>query len=147
MASAAIENDDRNYVEPEASFYKLKSGAWGVKVAHDVSPGDTVTVTTKSGETKEAVITNVLGKNGYGDTVCEIEGGENEASEAQIAALQKKIELIDRIGGQGTGDEFADKLEKKFGNLQSLKFDAAKKALDMASAEIDRLKKEQNDRF
>ena len=36
-----------------ATWYKLKSGEWGVKIRHDGEPGDQVEVTNKSGETKQ----------------------------------------------------------------------------------------------
>lgn len=35
-----------------ASWYKLKSGEWGVKIRHDGQPGETVEVSNKKGETK-----------------------------------------------------------------------------------------------
>lgn len=35
-----------------ASWYKLKSGEWGVKIRHNGQPGDLVEVTNKKGETK-----------------------------------------------------------------------------------------------
>ena len=35
-----------------ATWYKLKSGEWGVKIRHDGEPGDQVEVTNKKGETK-----------------------------------------------------------------------------------------------
>lgn len=36
----------------EASWYKLKSGVWGVKIRHDGREGETVNVTNKKGENK-----------------------------------------------------------------------------------------------
>lgn len=35
-----------------ATWYKLKSGEWGVKIRHDGQAGDEVEVTNKKGETK-----------------------------------------------------------------------------------------------
>ena len=35
-----------------ASWYKLKSGEWGIKIRHNGQPGDQVEVTNKKGETK-----------------------------------------------------------------------------------------------
>ena len=35
-----------------ATWYKLKTGEWGVKVRHDGQPGEKVEVTNKKGETK-----------------------------------------------------------------------------------------------
>ena len=35
-----------------ATWYKLKSGSWGVKIKHDGEAGEAVEVTNKKGETK-----------------------------------------------------------------------------------------------
>lgn len=35
-----------------ASWYKLKSGDWGVKIKHDGQPGEKIEVTNSKGETK-----------------------------------------------------------------------------------------------
>ena len=35
-----------------ATWYKLKTGEWGVKVRHDGQPGEKIEVTNKKGETK-----------------------------------------------------------------------------------------------
>lgn len=35
-----------------ATWYKLKSGSWGVKIRHDGKPGESVIVTNKKGEEK-----------------------------------------------------------------------------------------------
>jgi hypothetical protein len=35
-----------------ATWYKLKSGEWGVKIRHDGQAGEEVTVTNKKGEEK-----------------------------------------------------------------------------------------------
>lgn len=35
-----------------ASWYKLKSGEWGVKIRHEGKAGETVEVSNKKGETK-----------------------------------------------------------------------------------------------
>jgi hypothetical protein len=35
-----------------ATWYKLKSGAWGVKIRHDGKPGEAVIVTNKKGDEK-----------------------------------------------------------------------------------------------
>lgn len=35
-----------------ATWYKLKSGAWGVKIRHDGKPNEAVTVVNKKGEEK-----------------------------------------------------------------------------------------------
>ena len=41
-----------------ASWYKLKSGEWGVKIRHDGQAGETVEVTNKKGETKTVHLVN-----------------------------------------------------------------------------------------
>ena len=35
-----------------ATWYKLKSGGWGVKIRHEGQPNEAVKVTNKNGETK-----------------------------------------------------------------------------------------------
>jgi hypothetical protein len=45
-----------------ASWYKLKSGEWGVKIRHDGEPGDLVEVTNKKGETKIVWLVNRAAK-------------------------------------------------------------------------------------
>lgn len=40
-----------------ATWYKLKSGSWGVKIRHDGQPGQSVTVTNKKGEEKTVWLT------------------------------------------------------------------------------------------
>jgi hypothetical protein len=35
-----------------ATWYKLKSGSWGVKIRHDGQPGEAITVVNKKGEEK-----------------------------------------------------------------------------------------------
>ena len=42
---------------------KLKSGAWGARVAGTVNPGDVVTITSSSGRSWEAVVDRVLWSN------------------------------------------------------------------------------------
>jgi glycine cleavage system aminomethyltransferase T len=46
----------------EASWYKLKSGVWGVKIRHDGQVGDEVTVTNKKGESKTMWLTERAAK-------------------------------------------------------------------------------------
>jgi hypothetical protein len=46
----------------EASWYKLKSGVWGVKIRHDGQQGDAVNVTNKKGESKTVYLTNRAAK-------------------------------------------------------------------------------------
>ena len=53
----------------KASFKRMKSGDWGIKVEGDhqtLQPGQTVTVTKKSGETKDVVVEAVM----YTDEEC-----------------------------------------------------------------------------
>lgn len=45
-----------------ASWYKLKSGEWGVKIRHDGQPGETVEVSNKKGETKTVYLVNRAAK-------------------------------------------------------------------------------------
>jgi hypothetical protein len=40
----------------DATWYKLKDGAWGVKIRHDGQPGEGVTVTNKKGGSKKVFL-------------------------------------------------------------------------------------------
>jgi len=44
----------------EATYTQLRDGSWGAKVAGKATPNSTITVTKKSGETKQEVIYKVL---------------------------------------------------------------------------------------
>lgn len=48
---------------------KLKSGAWGARVAGHVHEGDTITMTTRSGKSWQATIARVLW-TGDGVSIC-----------------------------------------------------------------------------
>lgn len=54
-----------------ATYTKLKSGAWGVRVAGATSSGSVVSVTTKSGKTKSETVAKVLW-SGNGVSICAI---------------------------------------------------------------------------
>lgn len=43
---------------------RLRSGAWGAKVAGQVQQGDVVTITTRSGKSWDAVVSRVLWTDG-----------------------------------------------------------------------------------
>ena len=43
-----------------ATYTKLRDGSWGVRVPGSVTPGQSVVVTKKSGETKQETILRVL---------------------------------------------------------------------------------------
>lgn len=44
-----------------ATYTKLRNGTWGAKVTSDaVNPGDEITVTKKSGETKSEIVSKVF---------------------------------------------------------------------------------------
>lgn len=54
-----------------ATFTKLRSGNWGVRVPFQVAPEDIVTVTKKSGTTKNVVIGKIVWR-GKGVAIAEI---------------------------------------------------------------------------
>ena len=54
-----------------ATYTKLKSGAWGVRVTGSVAKGDRVTVTKKDGSTKIEIVEAVVW-SGNGVSVCAI---------------------------------------------------------------------------
>jgi len=54
-----------------ATYTKLRSGDWGVRVEGTAAKGDTITVTKKSGETKQETVRAVVW-TGNGVTLCAI---------------------------------------------------------------------------
>jgi hypothetical protein len=63
----------------KATYTKLKSGDWGVRIEGAVKPGAIVTVTKKSGETKSETISKVLWM-GNGISLCAIGASGNGSS-------------------------------------------------------------------
>lgn len=57
----------------QATYTKLKSGDWGIRVLGVVAEGSSITVTKKSGETRTEVIRKVLWF-GNGISLCAIGG-------------------------------------------------------------------------
>lgn len=55
----------------KTTYAKLKSGDWGVRIQGTAQEGDCVTVTKKSGETKQETIEKVLW-TGNGVSICAI---------------------------------------------------------------------------
>ena len=45
-----------------ATWYKLKSGVWGVKIRHDGQPNEQIEVTNKNGETKTVYLVGCAAK-------------------------------------------------------------------------------------
>lgn len=64
----------------KATYSKLKSGDWGVRIEGAVKPGATVEVTKKDGSRKSEIITKVIWTGG-GISLCAIErtGNGNSA--------------------------------------------------------------------
>ena len=61
----------------QASWTKLKSGAWGIKTRGDApKPGEAVTVTKANGETRTVTVARVIWR-GEGVALCSIEGNDN----------------------------------------------------------------------
>ena len=46
----------------QASWYKLKTGSWGVKIRHNGQEGEQVEVTNKKGESKTVYLVNRAAK-------------------------------------------------------------------------------------
>lgn len=69
-----------------ASYTKLKSGGWGVRVEGQVKEGDTVTVTKKSGEKKQETVSRVLWR-GDGVAICEV----GEARRQPVCCACKQV--------------------------------------------------------
>lgn len=60
MAKNDKTNKQSNKSDPACSYSKLKSGNWGVRSTQEIAAGDTVTVTMKSGETREETVERVV---------------------------------------------------------------------------------------
>lgn len=73
-----------------ATYTKLKSGAWGVRVNGSVTAGTTVTVTKKDGSTKVETVAKVI-FSGDGVSLCAISDG----------APRGKVYSADKFNGYG----------------------------------------------
>lgn len=58
-----------------ATYTKLRSGEWGIRISGTAKKGDRVTVTKKSGESKIETVRNVVW-SGNGITLCAVERQE-----------------------------------------------------------------------
>lgn len=89
-------------MEPTATYTKLRSGDWGVRVQGTVSAGAKLTVTKKSGERKIETIAKVVW-SGNGITLAAIGtrsgGGARYGSYATIGARQEA--RMERTGWSG----------------------------------------------
>ena len=68
-----------------ASPTRLRDGTWGARVKGRASKGDRITITTRDGDSWEAVVTRVVwtGKNNYGPgtiSLCETSSGSSGGS-------------------------------------------------------------------
>ena len=54
-----------------ATYTKLRSGYWGIRVSGSAAPGDRVTVRTKAGREQRETVSRVLW-SGDGVSICEI---------------------------------------------------------------------------
>ncbi len=62
-----------------ATYTKLKDGSWGIRVVGKVTTGQTVTVTKKSGESKQETVGKVLW-TGDGITLATVSGSPSSPS-------------------------------------------------------------------
>lgn len=65
-----------------ATFTKLRSGEWGVKVQGTAKAGQQVTVTKKGGDTKQVTIAKVVW-SGKGVAICAIESSSGSAKKSR----------------------------------------------------------------
>ena len=89
--------------EPTATYTKLRSGDWGIRVQGTVEAGAMIVVTKKSGEAKSETVAKVVW-SGNGITLCAIgarssSGGARYGSYATIGARQQV--RMDRTGWSG----------------------------------------------
>jgi hypothetical protein len=64
--------------EMSATYTKLKSGEWGVRVEGAVKEGQSVTVRKKNGETKTETVKKVVWSGG-GISLCAVTGGSGSS--------------------------------------------------------------------
>lgn len=62
-----------------ATYSKLRSGEWGIRVQGPARKGQSLTVAKKSGETKTETVRNVMW-SGNGITLCAIEQSSRRSS-------------------------------------------------------------------
>ena len=74
-----MNNETASVAPVAATWMKLRDGSWGVRITGTAKPGDTVTVTSKGGETKTATVANVVW-TGNGVTLCSVTGGSEGGS-------------------------------------------------------------------
>lgn len=63
----------------DATYTKLRSGAWGLRVPGTVAPGDTIAVTTRAGKTELRTVGRVVWSNDT-TTLCTIAGNGGGAA-------------------------------------------------------------------
>lgn len=85
-----------------ASYTKLKSGEWGMKVNGAAKPGDVVTVTKKSGESKRKTVGAIVW-SGNGVTLCTIQAGTPVYRTTGKKGYRKSVQAG---GGRGDCDDF-----------------------------------------
>lgn len=92
-----------------ATYTKLKSGNWGIRVVGSVRDGQSITVTKKSGETKTETVSRVVW-SGNGITLAAIADsrGSYTGSRSRYSSHSDYIDSHRCSSCHHTGDECAD---------------------------------------
>ena len=86
-----------------ATYTKLKSGEWGVRVNGSIRTGDKVTVVKKSGASKVETVARVLW-TGNGVSVCSI---AQRASDSRTSVERKHMEKYGWDGIRGSSSYYS----------------------------------------
>jgi len=78
-----------------ATYTKLKNGEWGIRCEGAARKGDLITVTKKSGETKNETVTQVLW-SGNGITLCAISQRSAREPSSDRGSSRQAVERLYR---------------------------------------------------
>lgn len=81
-----------------ATFTKLKSGEWGIRVVGAARPGMTVTVSKKDGTTDTKTIGKVVW-SGNGVTICTMGGVSVSGGDRRYSSSRRKVRTCPHCGG------------------------------------------------
>lgn len=88
-----------------ASPSKLRSGEWGARVDGDVKPGDTITITTRSGKSWDATVSKVIWQ-GEGVTLVATGPGTTARTSRHTGRRRyPRVECCRACGGNGNVEQ------------------------------------------
>lgn len=89
-----------------ATYQKLKSGEWGVRVQGTARAGDAISVRTKAGKVKTETVKAVVW-SGDGVTLCSIEQAERSASSGRSATERRYMNRYGWDGARGSSSYYS----------------------------------------